>query len=211
MMRPLNLAARLTALALLPALAWGQSAPAQAEPPATAGSADAPASPSPSQPPPAAPLAAPLPGEAPPPAQALRAPVLEPPRWRLGITFGAGTTYGHSYMMIGGLVGYGIGHGFELYLDGQYWGGASPSMGRLAPGVNWYAPIPYRPYLGVFYARWIVGSGQPDLDAVGGRAGVTIASTPRIAFGAGVAYERLLDCSAACESFWPEMTFGFLF
>jgi len=115
------------------------------------------------------------------------------------------------FLMFGALVGYGVGLGFELYLDGQYWGGASPTMSRLAPGVNWYAPIPYRPYLGAYYARYFVGSGQPDLDAVGGRAGVTIASTPRVAFGAGVAYERLLGCSLDCESFWPEMTFGFLF
>jgi len=199
MLRPLRLALRLAALALLlPLAAGGQVAPPPGElPPATEPVTATGATPAP----PAT--------EAPPPT-ALRGPVREPPRWRLGVTFGAGTSYGGSYVMFGGLIGYDLGAGFELYLDGQYWGGASPHLGKVAPGVNWYAPIPYRPYAGLYYARWFIG-GEPNQDALGGRFGVTIASSPSVAFQAGMAYERILGCTSQCEAFWPELTIGFRF
>jgi hypothetical protein len=135
----------------------------------------------------------------------------EPPRWRAAVTLGSGTSSGHSYVMFGGLLGYEVAAGFELCLDGQYWGGAQPSFGRVAPGVNWYAALPYRPYLGVYYARWFVGGDLPDQDAVGGRAGLTIASAPRAAFGAGLVWERVLNCSADCDAWWPELSIGFRF
>jgi hypothetical protein len=195
MMRPPRLAPRLAALALLfPLAAMGQLAPPPGEPS------------------PAAEPAAPAPPatEAPPPAAALLGPVREPPRWRLGVTFGAGTSYGASYVMFGGLIGYDLGLGFELCLDAQYWGGANPHLGKVAPGVNWYAPIPYRPYVGLYYARWIIG-GAPDQDALGGRFGVTIVSTPVAAFGAGMAYEKRFECTTQCDAFWPELTFAFRF
>jgi hypothetical protein len=168
-------------------------------------------------PPPASPpltgsqAAPPPPPDSPPPRYDLRGPVLEPPRWRLGVSLGAGTSWGHSYMMVGGLVGYDIGEGFEAYLDAQFWGGANPNMGKLAPGLNWYAPVPFRPYVGVYYARWLIGGGFPDENAVGGRFGATIASTRNAAFTAGMVYERLLGCSLQCDAFWPELSFGFRF
>jgi hypothetical protein len=104
-----------------------------------------------------------------------------------------------------------VASGFELFLDGQYWGGSQPSASRLAGGVNWYAPIPYRPYLGVYYAHWFVGGTQPDLDALGARAGLTIASSPRAALSAGLVYERTLGCASGCEAWWPELGVGIRF
>lgn len=147
----------------------------------------------------------------PSPAGAPRLPPLEPPRWRAAVTFGAGTSYGQSYVMFGGLLGYEVSAGFEVYLDGQYWGGSAPEVGRVAPGINWYAPIPFRPYLGAYYAHWFVGGSEPDQDALGGRAGLTLTSSPRAALGAGLVYERILDCSASCEAWWPELSIGFRF
>jgi hypothetical protein len=148
-----------------------------------------------------------------PPASPSASPVvpLEPPRWRAAVSLGSGTSSGHSYVMLGGLLGYEVAAGFELYLDGQYWGGAQPSLGRVAPGVNWYAPLPFRPYLGAYYARSFVGGDQPDQDAVGGRAGLSLASAPRAALGAGLVWERLLDCSSGCDAWWPELSVGFRF
>lgn len=155
------------------------------------------------------PVVTPGPAGAPPPG-APPGPPLEPPRWRLAVTLASGTSSGHSYLVFGGLLGYEVAGGLEVYLDGQYWGGAQPSVGRLAPGVNWYAPLPYRPYLGVYYARWFVG-GQPDQDALGGRAGITLASGPHAALGVGMAYEQALDCSFECAAWWPEVSVGFRF
>lgn len=190
-------------LLALPLVARGMEPGRAGEPPTATAPPDAPAprdlpdAPALEQPPP------PTPGRSP-------APPAEPRLWRVGISLGSGETYGHSYVMFGGVLGYQVAHGFELSLDGQYWGGANPNLGRLAPGINWYAPIPFRPYLGVYYARWFIG-GQADLDAIGGRAGLSLASGPNTALGAGLAFERVLDCSSRCEAFWPELSVGLRF
>jgi hypothetical protein len=200
-----GLASRLAALCLLlsPSLASSQ-----APPPEEARDIALEQAPPAPPPPPAA-----RPGDPPlPPGYDPRPPVAEqPPRWRLGVNLGAGTSQGHSYVMFGGLVGYDLGQGFEACFDGQYWGGARPSMGKLSPGLNWYAPIPYRPYVGVYYARWIIGGGLADENAVGGRFGATLTSTRNAAFSAGMVYERLLACTVDCDAFWPELAFGFRF
>jgi hypothetical protein len=186
-------------LIALPPTTWGAEPGRAGEPPVPpAGEVGTP-------PPPSSELATPAsPGAAP-------ASAPEPPRWRAAVTLGSGSSYGHSYVMLGGLLGYEVAAGFELYLDGQYWGGAQPSLGRVAPGINWYAPLPFRPYLGAYYARWFVGGDQPDQDAVGGRAGLTIASTPRAAFGAGLVWEHALNCTSDCDAWWPELSVGFRF
>jgi len=198
-MRSLPRIARwLAALLLaLPSATWGVEPGHAEEPPA----------------PPIGELVTPAPApEAVPPAPGA-SPVAPPapPRWRAAVTLGSGSSYGHSYVMLGGLLGYEVAAGFELCLDGQYWGGAQPSLGRVAPGLNWYAPILFRPYLGVYYARWFVGGDLPDQDAVGGRAGLTLASAPRAAFGAGLVWERLLGCSSGCDAWWPELSVGLRF
>jgi hypothetical protein len=141
------------------------------------------------------------------------ATLVSPPetdRWRVGVSLGSGSSYGHSYVMFGGILGYQLPDGFELALDGQYWGGANPNLGRIAPGLNWYAPIHFRPYLGVYYAHWFIG-GQADQNAIGARIGLTLTSTPTTAFAAGLAFERALGCTVDCGGWWPEMSFGFRF
>ena len=149
--------------------------------------------------------------EEPPAAPAPAAgPLPELRHWRVGVSLGSGNSYGHSYVMFSGIVGYQVAYGFEIAADGQYWGGANPHLGRFAPGIYWYAPIPFRPYAGVYYARWFVG-GLPDQDALGGRAGISLASAPNTAFGAGLAFERALGCSSRCEAWWPELSIGFRF
>ena len=199
-----GLASRLAALCLLLAPSLASS---QAPPPEEAHDIALEQAPPAPPPPPVA-----RPGDPPPPpGYDPRPQILEPPRWRLGVNLGVGTSYGHSYVMVGGLVGYELGQGFEAYFDGQYWGGAKPSMGKLAPGLNWYAPIPYRPYVGVYYARWLIGSGFPDENAVGVRFGAVLTSTRNAAFAAGMVYERILGCSVECDAFWPELSFGFRF
>jgi len=99
--------------------------------------------------------------------------------------------------------------GFALELEGQYWAGQSPSLGKIAPGITWYAP--FRLYVGAYYARWFVGSGFPDQNAVGARAGYTLLSMGRTFAGVGVAYERALSCSSNCDSWWPEASVGVSF
>jgi hypothetical protein len=111
--------------------------------------------------------------------------------------------------MVGARIGYELALGLTADLEGQYWAGQSPQLGKIAPGLTWYTP--YRVYAGAYYARWIVGSGLPDQDAVGGRAGITLASAGPAIVAAGVAYEHALDCSSNCDSWWPEASIGVRF
>ena len=209
------LAAALAVGVLAPGLASSQapaaqppgSGTAQPAPPATYEPPSAPAAQTPAPPP--APQAAP----APPPAQA-PAPA-QPQRtshpMSLALVVGGGTAYGQSYFLVGGRFGYGIGLGFELTLDGQWWTGAAPSLGKVAPGLIWVAPLPLRPYLGAYYAHWFVGSDLPDDDAVGARAGIHLGGAGPAMLAIGVAYERVLSCSGECDSWWPEFMAGITF
>ncbi len=117
-----------------------------------------------------------------------------------------------TYWTLGGGIGYGVGFGFELNLGGSYWGGASPTVFKLTPGVTWYAPLPFRPYVGGFYDHWFVSGAFPDQDALGARGGITLVSTGPAFVGLGVAYEHFISsCSTNCDVWWPEATAGFAF
>jgi hypothetical protein len=159
--------------------------------------------------------APPAPPSPPPPPEPPPGPPLpQPPKptpWRLAITFGAGSDAGASYFLFGGTVGYQPIDRFELFLDGQYWTGAAPSLGRLAVGANWFPPVDFAPYLGGYFARWFVGGGSPDQDAIGVHAGVSLARTRSAVLLAGVAWEHILACSASCDDWWPELSVGFRF
>jgi hypothetical protein len=106
-------------------------------------------------------------------------------------------------------VGRELAYGLVLDVEGQYWAGESPQMGKIAPGITWYAP--FRFYAGVYYARWLVGSGLPDQNAVGARGGLTLLSAGRTFVGVGASYERALDCQGDCTSWWPEASVGVAF
>jgi hypothetical protein len=165
--------------------------------------------------PPAPPQAVAPPPSTPPPAPApapVQAEPARPPReskWRLSASIGAGSSYGNTYFLVGARIGRELAAGLALEVDGQYWAGESPSLGKIAPGITWYAP--FRAYVGAYYARWFVGSNFPDQNAVGGRAGYTLVSRGRTFAGVGVAYERVLDCSNNCDSWWPEASVGVSF
>jgi hypothetical protein len=176
----------------------GQDAPSPTAPPSPA----APALAAPQEPPPLPP---------PPPAPQGQAEPGSPRHspWRLSASIGAGTSYGKTYFLLGARLGRELVGGLALELDGQYWAGQSPSLGKLAPGLTWYSPV--RVYVGAYYARWFVGSGFPDQDAIGGRAGYILLSRGRTFAAVGIAYERVLDCSSNCESYWPEASVGVSF
>ncbi len=126
---------------------------------------------------------------------------------RVAAMAGAGSAFGQTYFLFGARLGYELALGLELDLEGQWWTGASPGLGKIAPGLIWYAPLPLiRPYVGAFYAHWFVGSGLGDQDALGWRAGLQVASAGPASVDIGFAYERLLSCAANCDSWWPEAT-----
>jgi hypothetical protein len=197
---PPELAAPQAVPPLPPDTAAPQAAPQAAPPPPTV---TPPSTPAPAPAPVAAAAPAPVPAQAGPARQSRES------TWRASASIGAGSSYGNTYFLVGARIGRELAAGLALEVDGQYWAGESPSLGKIAPGITWYAP--FRAYIGAYYARWFVGSGFPDQNAVGARAGYTMISRGRTFAGVGVAYERVLDCSRDCESWWPEASVGVSF
>ena len=128
---------------------------------------------------------------------------------RLAVGIGAGKAFDASYFIAAARVGYAIALGIEPSVEAQWWMGAAPSLGKLAPGLTWYLPLPMHPYLGAYYAHWFIESGGQN--ALGARGGVELVSAGAASLTVGVAYERLLACSASCDAWWPEATVGFRF
>ena len=190
-------AAATTAPAAVPAAAPAAAAPAAVPPP-----------PPPAQPAPVAQPASPPPAQSAKPAAAAAAPAPQGPSGKLytwgalGTTFTAGQTYANLTVGAGYLL---IRTGLAPNMELSYSFGQTPTIWALRPGVSWYMQIPVlHPYLGAYYARWFVGSGQPDQNAVGARGGISLGRFISL----GATYERVLDCSRNCDAWSPVITAG---
>jgi hypothetical protein len=136
-------------------------------------------------------------------------------RARVSVTAGTGSSVGDEYLLLGAGVGYYIVDGLELGLDYEAWLFGDPIVNRVSPGARYvfhFVPT-VKPYVGTFYRHAFV-SDDDDLDYAGARAGIYIVPpASRVSFGAGAAYERVLDCSedlfVDCDSIYPELSFSF--
>ncbi len=164
------------------------------------------------------PAAAPAPVYVPPPEppqQPVPAPLAAAPSRRKPIytsfSLGGGSSGGDAYWVAGLGLGYELALGLRAEVRGDYWFGSSPTLGKLAPGLTWYLPIPFSPYVGAYYAHWFVGGAAKDQDALGGRAGLTLSRVGPASVAVGVSYEKALDCKGNCESWMPEVMAGVAF
>jgi hypothetical protein len=135
---------------------------------------------------------------------------------RLSVVVGNGYAFDKSYVLIGVGAGYFIANGLDLGLDFEYWTGASPSITKVSPRLDYVFNMggALRPYAGVFYRRTMI-EGLDDLDSIGGRAGLYLMSGKGVYVGAGVVYEEYLSCDTAiyssCNSTYPEIVVAFSF
>ncbi len=129
----------------------------------------------------------------------------------LGGSAGVAYAYGQTYAAVGARVGYIVALGLEPNVRGDYWFGNTPTIFKLSPGVNWYAPLPLHPYGGAFYSHWFVGSNLPDSDSAGARAGIRLLGAGPASVAVGVSYEHLLSCSRNCDIWSPEVVAGVSF
>ncbi len=183
--RPCARSLRLVPLVLvLPCIAAAQSS--------------APTQPGPAQVPPPPATAAPAPAPAPHPSQWSGKPY----SWAsFGTTFAYGQTYANANVGVGWLMRNGIAPNVEV----GYAFGNSPTLWTLRPGVTWFMPIPtIHPYVGAYYTRWFVGSGLPDQNGIGGRAGISLGRVLSL----GVSYDHALGCDRNCDSWTPTLSAG---
>jgi hypothetical protein len=133
-------------------------------------------------------------------------------RTSLAITGGTGYAFNESYLVLGVGVGYYVLDGLNLGLSVESWSGSNPGLYKVTPSVQYvFHQIPkVNPYIGVFYRRTYV-DGLPDINSVGGRAGVYLAAGRSAYVGLGAVYESYSDCNKAiyssCSETYPEVSF----
>jgi hypothetical protein len=128
---------------------------------------------------------------------------------------GSGQAFSESYFVLSLGVTYYLIDGLGVGLAYERWTGADPGMYKITPSVQYvFQQLPLKPYLGAFYRRTSI-ENLPDLDSVGGRAGVYFQGGRNFHVGIGGVYESYLDCNKTtyreCDSLYPEVSFTFSF
>jgi opacity protein-like surface antigen len=132
------------------------------------------------------------------------------------VTAGSGSAFDESYFVFGVGASYYVLDGLGVGIHYESWSGGDPDITKISGSVQYVFQQmqPVKPYLGGFYRRTDV-SGLPDLDSIGGRAGVYIGAGRNVYIGLGVVYESYLDCSEtvyrSCDSTYGEVTFTIAF
>jgi hypothetical protein len=135
-------------------------------------------------------------------------------RVRLSLIAGSGSAVDHTYLILGGGVGYFLLDGLEVGVDYEAWLLGKPVLHRLSPETRYvfYFVPTIKPYVGAFYRHTFV-TGNDGLDHVGARVGgYFVPGSGRFYFGVGAVYERLLSCDASifdCDSVYPEISIAF--
>ena len=128
---------------------------------------------------------------------------------------GPGQAFDESYFVISAGASYYLIDGLALGLALETWTGGDPSLWKITPSVTYvFHQAAIKPYVGGFYRRTSI-EDRPDLDSVGGRAGVYFQAGRNTYIGVGAVYESYLDCNEnvfrSCNSTYGEFTFTFAF
>ena len=189
-------------LLVLPLGARGAGSGRAEEPPTATAPADAPAPPDPA-----------AQEQAPPPVAArVPAPPAPPRRWRVAFSLGSGTSDGPFLRDVRWRRRLPGGVRLRALARRAVLGRRHPHLGRAVPGRQLVRPHPVPPLPRRLLRPLAHRPGRADQDALG--AAGSASPSPRVrpfAFGAGVAFERVLDCSSHCDVWWPEMTIGLRF
>jgi hypothetical protein len=125
-------------------------------------------------------------------------------------TMGWVYSFGRNYLLMGVGLSYYLTNGLSAGLDFEGWVMNSPQAYKLTPRIDyvgWRVPR-IKPYGGAFYRRSWITDNVPDLNSLGGRAGVYYRGSGRGMAGAGMVYERYLDCDDqiyhSCNVVYPE-------
>ena len=133
-------------------------------------------------------------------------------RTNLVITAGSGYAFNETYFVLGLGVGYYLIDGLSVGLSVESWSGSNPGLYKVTPSVQYvFYQIPkVSPYIGAFYRRTYI-DGRPDINSMGGRAGVYLAAGRNAYVGLGAVYESYIDCNktiySSCSDTYPEVSF----
>jgi hypothetical protein len=137
-------------------------------------------------------------------------------RTQLFFTAGNGYAFNDSYLVLGLGVSHYVADGLNVGLAIESWSGSDPGIVKITPSMQYvfYQSTALTPYVGGFYRRTKI-NGLPDLDSVGGRAGVYLSAGRNAHLGIGAVYESYLDCNKnlyrSCDETYPEVIFTVAF
>ena len=137
-------------------------------------------------------------------------------RVHFGVTAGSGSAFDDDYIVLGVGASYYLLDGLGVGIHYEWWSGGDPDITKWTGAVQYvfHQMQPVKPYVGGFYRRTDI-DGLPDLDSVGGRAGIYIGAARNAYIGVGVVYENYLDCNEtvyrSCDATYAEVTFTFTF
>lgn len=137
-------------------------------------------------------------------------------RTQFSVTGGNGYAFDKSYFILGASVSYYVLDGLGVGLSLEKWSGNDPGITKYAPFAQYvfYQTSTVQPYVGGFYRHTVV-DGLPDINSVGERAGINIASGSNAYVSLGFVQEVYLDCQNTvyrkCRETYPELgiSFGF--
>ena len=137
-------------------------------------------------------------------------------RTQFSLMGGNGYAFDKNYFILGASVSYYLLDGLGVGMSVEKWSGNDPGITKYAPFAQYvfYQTSPVQPYVGGFYRHTVV-DGLPDINSVGERAGINIASGSNAYFSLGFVQEVYLNCQNTvyrkCRETYPELGFAFGF
>ncbi len=134
---------------------------------------------------------------------------------RANLVGGAGSSYGQTYLILGGGISYFVADGLSLGLAGEGWLLQDPTFWKVSPEVLYtvWQMKKFKPYVGAFYRKTFMSGDFKDFNSWGGRAGVSYQNGGSYV-SLGVVHEMYLDCNSNlfdCSTTYPEMSFWISF
>jgi hypothetical protein len=143
---------------------------------------------------------------------AVAADIFGQSRTHITLIGGNGYAFNNDYFVVGASASYYLIDGLGIGVSAERWMGGDPGISKYAPFVQYVFPqvTSMRPYIGGFYRHTAINT-LPDINSVGGRAGVYLASGGNAYVSVGIVYESYLDCQASiystCSYTYPDFSF----
>ena len=132
----------------------------------------------------------------------------------VGITAGAGSSYGSNYTILGINASYFVIDNLMMGLEYRGWFGGDPMINELSVPLTYFVPIheKFLPYVGAFYRRTFVDSSDIDsYNVYGGRIGVSVITSKNSYASFGWVQEYYDSSYGDSSNGYPEIAVGMSF
>jgi len=132
----------------------------------------------------------------------------------VGVTVGTDNSFGNNYTVLGVNVNYFIVDNLSIGASYQAFLGDDPSIHQITVPVTYHIPIgnsTFSPYVGGFYNHTFIDAPFNDYNIYGGRAGLSLQTSPNSFMSFGWVQEFSNDGNNIETRGYPELTGGFSF